>query len=106
VTSRIRLACALAAFPAGWAVREAAGGAAGGAVVLGLIAVCAFGLPRRAATLTAAAGVACFVLVHLVAAVTTVYVGLATGALLFALVGSRLWRDGSFSSGPPATRAT
>ena len=106
MTSRIRLACALAAFPAGWAVREAAGGAAGGVVVLALIALCALGLPRRTAALVAAAGIGCFVLVHLVAAVLTVYVGLATGALLFALVGSRLWRDGSSSSARPVTPAT
>ena len=103
---RIRLACALTAFPAGWGVREAAGGAVGGIVVLGLIAVCAHGLPLRRAAAVALAGVACFVLVHLIAAATTVYVGLATGALLFAAVGSRLWRDGSFSSARPATRAT
>jgi hypothetical protein len=106
VTSRIRLACALAAFPAGWAVRSAAGGGVGGVVVLALIAACAIGLPRRSAMGVAAAGVACFVLVHVIAALTTVYVGLATGALLFALVGSRLWRDESFSSARPATRAT
>lgn len=81
--------CALVAFPAGWAVREAAGGAAGGVVVLALIALCAAGLPRRTAAIVAAAGILCFVGVHLVAAVSTIYVGLATGALLFALASSR-----------------
>ena len=86
----IRLLCALAAFPAGWAVREAAGGAAGGVVVLALIAAAAAGLPRRAAIGVMATGVVCFVAVHLLAAATTVYVGLATGALLFALA-SRRW---------------
>lgn len=83
---RIRLACALTAFPAGWAVREAAGGAGGGAVVLGLIGACAWGLPRREAVAVVGAGIAGFVLVHLVAAATTIYLGLAVGALLFGAV--------------------
>ncbi|MDX6665108.1 MAG: hypothetical protein QOG68_1314 [Solirubrobacteraceae bacterium] len=85
-----RLACALAAFPAGWATREAAGGAAGGVVVLALIGLSATGLPARRAAGLIAAGILCFVAVHLIAAVTTVYVGLAIGALLFA-VASRRW---------------
>lgn len=85
----IRLACALAAFPAGWAVREAAGGAAGGLVVLALIAVCAFGLPRRAAVMVVLAGIGCFVAVHLIAAATTIYVGLAAGAVAFAGICAR-----------------
>lgn len=80
----LRFLCALAAFPAGWAVREAAGGAAGGLVVLALIAACAWGLERRRALVVVATGVVCFVGVHLLAAVTTIYAGLATGALLFA----------------------
>lgn len=104
--SRIRLLCALAAFPAGWGVRELAGGAVGGIVVLALIGACALGLAPRRALAVVAAGIACFVAVHLVAALTAVYVGLATGALLFAAVGSRLWRDESFSSAQPATPAT
>ncbi len=86
----IRLACALAAFPAGWAVREAAGGAAGGAVVLALIGACAVGLPVRRAAGLVTTGIACFVAVHLIAAATTVYIGLATGALLFAVL-CRRW---------------
>lgn len=81
-----RAAAAVAAFPLGWAVREAAGGAAGGVVVLALIAVCALAVPRRRAGLVAAAGVVCFAIVHVVARATAVYAGLATGALLFALV--------------------
>ena len=88
----IRTVLALAAFPAGWAVREAAGGAVGGVVVLACIAGCAFGLPGPNAVRVVALGIACFVLVHLVAAVTAIYVGLATGALLFTAIGSRLWR--------------
>lgn len=101
---RIRLLCAAAAFPAGWAVREAAGGAAGGVVVLGLIALAALGLPRRTALIVGLTGIGCFVLVHLVAAATTISVGLATGALLFVLVSARCL--GSFSSARPATRGT
>lgn len=103
--SRIRLACALVAFPAGWALREAAGGAAGGVVVVVLIGLCAWGLPRPRATAVAAAGIACFVAVHLIAAVTAIYAGLAIGAVLFAAIGSRLWRDESFSSAQRATPA-
>ena len=89
MTTRTRLACALLAFPAGWIMREIAGGAAGGVVVLAAIAACAWGLPRRAAALVVALGVACFVVVHLVAAATSIYVGLATGAVLFALACAR-----------------
>ncbi|MCW2989451.1 MAG: hypothetical protein JWM73_45 [Solirubrobacterales bacterium] len=99
-----RLLCALAAFPAGWAVREAAGGAVGGIVVLALIGACAWGLPRRPALTIVALGILCFVAVHLIAAVTTIYAGLATGALLFALASGRCLA--SFSSAPPATPAT
>jgi hypothetical protein len=95
VTTRHRLLCALIAFPAAWAVRQAASPAVGGVVVLALIGLCALGLPRRTALLTLAAGVGCFVLVHLVAAVTAVGVGLAVGSLLYAAIGWRLWRDGS-----------
>ena len=84
-----RVVCALSAFPAGWAVREAAGGAAGGVVVLALIGACAWGLPRKRAAFVAVAGVLCFVAVHLIAAVTSIYVGLAIGAVLFALACSR-----------------
>ena len=102
----IRTALALCAFPLGWAAREAAGGGVGGVVVLACIAGCAWALPRPRAVRVVVLGIACFVLVHLVAAVTAIYAGLATGALLFAAIGSRLWRDESFSSGPPATRAT
>jgi hypothetical protein len=104
VPTQIRLVCALAAFPAGWAVREAAGGAAGGVVVLALIGACAWGLPRRTALLVAGTGILCFVAVHLIAAVTSIYVGLATGAVLFAVACARCL--GSFSSAPPATPAT
>ncbi|MFL5843908.1 MAG: hypothetical protein ACJ762_04375 [Solirubrobacteraceae bacterium] len=104
MTTRSRLACALIAFPAGWAVREAAGGAAGGVIVLGLIGLCAWGLPRRTAATVVVAGILCFVAVHLVAAVTSIYVGLATGALLFAVACGRCL--GSFSSAPAATPAT
>lgn len=82
----IRLPCALAAFPAGWAVREAVGGAAGGIVVLALIAACAWGLARRSAVVVVLAGILCFVAVHLVAAITSIYVGLAVGAVAFAAV--------------------
>jgi hypothetical protein len=106
VTTRLRLLCALAAFPAGWAIRQAASPALGGVVVLALIAACGLGLPRRTAVLTAAAGVGCFVVVHLVAAVTATGVGLATGALLFASIGWRLWRGESSSSARRATPAT
>lgn len=105
MTPRIRLACALVAFPAGWAVRHAAGPTAGGVVVIALIALCALGLPARRAGLVVAAGIASFVVVHLTAAVTAVSVGLVAGALLFAALGSRLWRDGSSSSGQRATPA-
>lgn len=100
----IRLSCALAAFPAGWLVREAAGGAAGGVVVLALIGACALGLPRRTALLVAFTGILCFVAVHLIAAATSIYAGLATGSLLFAIVCARCL--GSFSSARPVTRAT
>ena len=85
----LRIACALAAFPSGWAVREAAGGAAGGVVVLALIAAAALGLPRPTAAVVVAAGVLCFVAVHLIAAATAIYAGLAIGAILFALVCAR-----------------
>jgi hypothetical protein len=91
VPTRLRLVLALAAFPAGWAIRQAASPAVGGVVVLGLIGGCALGLPRRTAALVVGTGVACFVLVHLVAAVAAIGVGLAVGAVLFASVGSRLW---------------
>lgn len=104
--TRLRLLCALAAFPAGWAVREAAGGAAGGAVVLALVGACALGLPARRAALVVAVGLACFVAVHLLAAATSIYVGLAAGAALFAALGSALWRGGSSSSARPATPAS
>jgi hypothetical protein len=103
VPTWIRLLSALAAFPAGWAVREAAGGAAGGLVVLALIAACAWGLPRRPALAVVAAGILCFVAVHLIAAATSIYVGLAIGAILFAVACARCL--GSFSSAPPATPA-
>lgn len=99
-----RLICAVVAFPAGWAVREAAGGAAGGVVVLALIGACAWGLPRRTAALVILAGVLCFVAVHLVAAGTSIGVGLAAGAAAFAVVCGRCL--GSSSSEPPATPAT
>jgi hypothetical protein len=99
-----RIAAALLAFPAGWAVREAIGGAAGGVVVLALIGACAWGLPRRRALLTVAAGIGCFVAVHLIAAVTAIYVGLAVGALAFAAIASAPWR--SSSSAQPGTRGT
>lgn len=89
-----RILCALAAYPLGWAVREAAGGAAGGAVVLALIAAAAWGLPRPRALGVVVAGVLLFVGVHLLANVTTVYVGIATGALLFALT-SWAWAGSS-----------
>jgi tellurite resistance protein TehA-like permease len=101
----IRLLCALAAFPAGWAVRQAASPAAGGIVVLVLIAVCAAGLPAARAAAVVGLGIACFVLVHLVGAVTAAGVGLAVGAAVFALVGSRLWRAASSSSARPGTPA-
>lgn len=84
-----RTASALVTYPAGWAVRETAGGAAGGLVVLGLIGACAWGLPRRSAVLVVAAGVLCFVAVHLIAAVSAISVGLAAGALAFAAI---CWR--------------
>lgn len=84
-----RTACALVTFPAGWAMRESAGGAVGGVVVLGLIGACAWGLPRRSAAIVVAAGIACFVAVHLLAAATTIYAGLAAGALAFAAI---CWR--------------
>lgn len=84
-----RTVCALATFPAGWAVREAAGGAVGGVVVLGLIATCAWGLPRRSAAIVVIAGILCFVAVHLLAAATTIYAGLAAGSLAFA---ASCWR--------------
>lgn len=101
-----RLLCALAAFPAGWAVRQAVSPAVGGIVVLTLIAASASGLPRRTALLTVAAGILCFVAVHLIAYATAIGVGLACGALLYAAVGWRLWRDGSSSSARRATPAT
>ena len=85
-----RLAAALAAFPAGWAVREAAGGAGGGVVVLALVLVA--GWPRAGLV---GAGLACFAGVHLVAAATSVYAGLAVGALVFAAITSRAWRSSS-----------
>lgn len=101
-----RILLALATFPVGWAVRETAGGAAGGAVVLALVAACAAGLaPGRAAGVLAA-GLACFVLVHLIAAATAIHVGLGIGAVAFAAVGWRLWRDDSSSSARRATRAS
>ncbi len=100
----LRVLAALIAFPAGWAVREATSGGPGGVVVLALIGVCALGLPRRDALRVVALGIACFVAVHLIAAVTTVYVGLAIGALAFAALGSRTWQ--SSSSARPATPAT
>ncbi len=102
--SRTRALIALAAFPAGWAVREATSGAVGGVVVLAAIAACAIGLERRAALRLAALGVACFVAVHLIAFATTVYVGLACGAIAYAGLVSRAWR--SSSSARRATPAT
>jgi hypothetical protein len=104
VPSPLRLVAALAAFPAGWAVREAAGGGPGGVVVLALIGACAWGLPRRDALRVVALGIACFVAVHLIAAATAIYAGLAVGALAFAALGSRVWR--SSSSARPGTPAT
>lgn len=101
-----RLLCALAAFPLGWAVRGAAGGLAGGILVLTLIAGAAWDLPRPVALRVVVAGVLCFVAAHLIAFATTIYLGLALGALAFAAVGSALWRDGSSSSARRATRAT
>ena len=53
------------------------------------IAASAWGLPRRPALTVVAAGILCFVGVHLVAAATTIYVGLALGALVFAAVRAR-----------------
>jgi hypothetical protein len=106
VPAVFRLLCALAAFPLGWALREAAGGVAGGIFVLTLIAGAAWDLPRPVALRVAAAGVLCFVAVHLIAFATTIYVGLALGAVAFAAIGSALWRDGSSSSARRATRAT
>lgn len=88
----LRLAAAVAAFPAGWAVREATSGGLGGLVVLALIGVAAAGLPRRRAVLVVALGIGCFVLVHLIAALTAIYVGIAVGALAFAALGSSAWR--------------
>ncbi|HVW16632.1 MAG TPA: hypothetical protein VHB30_00140 [Solirubrobacteraceae bacterium] len=89
-----RTLVALAAFPAGWAVREAGSGLAGGLVVLAAIALCAAGLEHRAAARVAGAGVACFVAVHLIAFATTIYLGLACGALAFAALASPAWRPG------------
>lgn len=80
-----RILCALAAFPSGWAAREAAGGGVGGLVVLAFVAACAWGLSRRRAAGVGAAGVVSFAAVHLLARATSVYTGLATGAALFAL---------------------
>ena len=88
----LRVICAAAAFPAGWAVREAASGGLGGLVVLALIGVCALGLPRRQALVVVALGIACFVAVHVIAALTAIYVGLAVGASAFVALGSRTWR--------------
>jgi predicted tellurium resistance membrane protein TerC len=102
----IRIVCALAAFPAGWAVREAAGGAAGGVVVVALIGACAHGLARRRAITVAVAGVLCFVGVHLIAAATSIYAGLAVGGVLFAAIGWWAWREESSSSARRATPAT
>jgi hypothetical protein len=103
-----RIALALAAYPAGWVVREAAGGALGGLVVLAAIAACAWRLPARRAATVVAAGIACFAVVHVVAGPATVPAGLAAGALLFALavaaVGWPAWR--SSSSAPRDTRAS
>jgi len=100
----LRTLCALAAFPAGWAVREATSGALGGIVVLGLIGACAYGLARRDAVRVVVLGILCFVAVHLIAALTAIYAGLALGALAFAAVVSVTWR--SSSSARPATRAS
>ena len=88
----LRLAAAVTAFPAGWAVREATSGGLGGIVVLALIGVAAAGLPGRRAALVVALGIGCFVAVHLIAALTAIYVGLAVGALAFAALGSGAWR--------------
>ena len=99
-----RILCALAAYPLGWAVREALGGGAGGVVVLALIAGAAWGLPPRRALGVAATGVLLFAGVHLLASVTTVYAGIATGAIAFA-VACRAWA-GSSSSEPRATPVT
>lgn len=76
---------ALAAFPLGWAARETAGGGVGGVVVLGLIAAAAWGLARPRALGVVLTGIACFAGVHLLAGATTVYTGLAVGAVIFAL---------------------
>jgi hypothetical protein len=104
-----RTVLALLAYPAGWAVREAlgggqGGGAVGGVVVFGLVAACALGLPLRRALGVAALGVACFVAVHVIAALTAIYLGLVVGALAFATLGSLAWR--SSSSARPATPAS
>jgi hypothetical protein len=88
----LRLAAALAAFPAAWAVREATNGGLGGLVVLALIGVAAVGLPPRRAALVVAIGLGCFVVVHLIAALTAIYVGIAVGASAFAALGSSAWR--------------
>jgi NitT/TauT family transport system substrate-binding protein/putative hydroxymethylpyrimidine transport system substrate-binding protein len=105
VTTWTRVACALAAFPLGWAVREAAGGAAGGLVVLALIGAAAWGLPRARAGVLAAAGVILFVAVHLIAKASNVYAGLAVGAILFAAAAFASGcggDDGSATDGTPA----
>lgn len=99
----VRPLLALAAFPAGWATREALGGAAGGVVVLALVAACAWGLPRRRALLVAGAGAGCFVAVHLIAAVATIYAGLAIGALAFAAIASAAWRSSASARPAPPT---
>lgn len=104
VPDPLRILFALVAFPAGWAVREASSGGPGGVVVLALIGGCALGLPRRDALRVVVLGILCFAAVHLVAAATTVYVGLVVGALAFAALGSRVWR--SSSSARPGTPVT
>jgi hypothetical protein len=90
--SPLRPLLALAAFPAGWAVREQGSAGVGGIVVLVLIAAAAAGLPRGAAARVVLLGIACFVAVHLIAAVTATYVGIALGALAFAAIVSAAWR--------------
>ena len=59
--SPLRPLLALAAFPAGWAVREQGSAGVGGIVVLVLIAAAAAGLPRGAAARVVLLGIACFV---------------------------------------------
>ncbi len=89
--TRARIAVALAAFPAGWGIRQAFSPAVGGIVVIAAIAACCLGLPRHVALRLAALGVLCFVAVHLIAYVTTDAIGLACGALAFGALVARTW---------------